>query len=95
MDELMEGPYGIRHREYAEQAPKLSEIPLGKHPKQIIEDCTPEGGDPRSGPEFLNRCFIWYAGWAQRSMPNPKLRDTVALLVTRRLLQMRWLTAIA
>jgi hypothetical protein len=94
MNEFITGPYGIRHREFANQASKVCEIPLQKDPRQIIEDCTPEGGNPASGPEFLNRCFIWYARWAERSMPSAKLRDTVASFVARRLRQTQSLTAV-
>jgi hypothetical protein len=93
MDELIQGPYGIRWREFAEQAPKPWEIPLGKNPVQIFTDCKVETNPEENGPEFVNRAFTWYARAAQRAMPEPRLRDEVAALVKRRLREKRWLRA--
>jgi len=81
------GPRNMRLEEFAQHAPALSDIPIGKDPEAVIESCRPKG-DPASmpGPEYLNYCFIWCARWSQRLMPDPELRNTVFANVALQLL---------
>jgi len=85
--ELRGGPFNMRLAEFARYAPKPWEIPTDKDPEAVIKACRPKG-DTRTmnGPDFLNFCFVWYARWSQRVMPDRKLRDRVLLLVEHRLL---------
>ena len=84
--ELRGGPFNIRLAEFARYAPKPWEIPTDKDPEAVIKACRPKGDtQTMNGPDFLNYCFVWYARWGQRVMPDRKLRDRVLLLVEHRL----------
>ena len=87
MDELSGGPFDIRRYEFAHHAPRPWQIPIGKDPKDVIENCRPKE-DPTSmyGPDYLNYCFTWGARWTQRVMPDVKLRNTVLATAARQLL---------
>ena len=80
------GPRNMRLEEFAQHAPALSDIPIGKDPEAVIKSCRPKG-DPASmyGPDYLYYCFTWCARWSQRLMPDRGLRHEVFAIVARRL----------
>lgn len=61
---------GTRPWLFSNEAPKPDEINPNENPREVINRCKPEDGNPQTAPEVTNNAVTWLARWAQRLIPD-------------------------